>query len=99
MKIKTGALILLSFLFLSVTEYVYGEGVEGYAFTIEFMGFPTGAVPTGDPFVLSFSSESELVNKAFDRCGEYHGMYFIQPVYKMAAYSVVAQCFIRGKEV
>lgn len=98
MKLKLGRLLLLGFLALSGAESVYGESVKDYAFTIEFLKFPEGATRMGEPFVLSFSNPQDLVDKAYAKCGMYHGMYFIQPIHKMMAYSVVAQCFIRGNE-
>lgn len=97
MKKFIGQVALLFFL-LSDVGSVYGESLTGYAFTIEFFGFPQGATKKGEPFILTFSGPEDLMNKAFDKCGEYHGMYFVQPVYEMMAYSVVAQCFVRGNE-
>ncbi len=92
------SLAMLVFFLLLGAVSGYGEEYQGYAFTIEFLGFLEGATKKGEPFVLTFSGEQDLVNKAYSKCGKYHGMYFIQPVYKMVGYSAVAQCFVRGEE-
>lgn len=98
MKIKPGAWLLLSFLLLSGISSVYGAEWTGYVFTIEFKGLPKGSSKVGEPFVLTFSGRDDLVGKAVDRCGEYHGIYFVQPVQNLVSYTAIAQCFVRGKE-
>jgi len=88
-------LFLLAFL---VWGFVYAENWSGFAFTIDFKGLPKGAKKVGKEFLISFMTLEELIEKSQKECGQYHGIYFVQPVSGLVEYSAVAQCFVRGDE-